>query len=347
MRLGWVMQQVTTRVFPIVFVFTITWGTLNNVYHFHDNWKYLSLIPFEILNGHAPWRAFQNRLLGPWLVFLISKVAHSKAISYQIFISICLLAENSIIYVIAARRLASRSSAYWVLLVFNFIFIFLEHYWLYPWDMLDILLFTWATYVIVFDKGYQTLLVITLVASLNRESALFVALGVSLTGLDVTFEGGRRLRGRVSNIKVVIYGLVACVISGGYAEVVRNILFRSQPDGAHDAAHAVIGNHFQFFENVWALLFSNFIDEHIALNFFLWAAILYTIRQLKSSSDPGVVRGILFMILQFFGIMAFARLYETRVYYPLLATAVIIEIKRLESSKATDVALGNEARGLD
>jgi len=136
-----------------------------------------------VLDGMPHWRAFQSRLLGPWLVDGLHRLLGDLVtahVSYEIGMST--LAGWLMLKLM--NRLHGPQAAWGAFLVLQLLFAFLLHpLWLYAWDNASIVLFVLFTYFVMTDKTWRWFVALFAVAIFNRESALYIALWMVLDPL--------------------------------------------------------------------------------------------------------------------------------------------------------------------
>jgi hypothetical protein len=129
-----------------------------------------------VIDGMPHWRAFQSRLLGPWLVDGLHRLLGDLVtahVSYEIGMST--LAGWLMLRLM--NRLHGPQAAWGAFLVLQLLFAFLLHpLWLYAWDNASIVLFVLFTYFVMTDKTRRWFVALFAVAIFNRESALYIAL---------------------------------------------------------------------------------------------------------------------------------------------------------------------------
>jgi hypothetical protein len=136
-----------------------------------------------VIDGMPHWRAFQSRLLGPWLVDGLHRLLGDLVtahVSYEIGMST--LAGWLMLRLM--NRLHGPQAAWGAFLVLQLLFAFLLHpLWLYAWDNASIVLFVLFTYFVMTDKTRRWFVALFAVAIFNRESALYIALWMVLDPL--------------------------------------------------------------------------------------------------------------------------------------------------------------------
>ena len=123
-----------------------------------------------VLSGHPPWRAFQARLLGPpaFAGFeaviewgrTISPSAYSafeRVFSLpgtrdlavlNAFVALMILAKNFVCFALLLRYSGSLIKAVGGTLLGTLLFVLLSNYWLYMWDLFELILFSFLAYMI-------------------------------------------------------------------------------------------------------------------------------------------------------------------------------------------------------
>jgi len=122
-----------------------------NIHRFHGEWEALVDAAVGVTEGRPHWRAFQNRLLGPCMVLGISALGFTLKQSILIFTAGMLLIYNLVLYRLLHIYLSSVRS-FLLVCLWLYGFMVFQCAWLYVWDMIDIIIFTLASFVIVFER---------------------------------------------------------------------------------------------------------------------------------------------------------------------------------------------------
>lgn len=205
-----------------------------------------------VTEGKPHWMAYQNRLLGPYIVLTISTLDISFKTAWVIYNALTLQIFCALIFWILRREGLAYKDAFANLVYILFAFLALQHYWFYTWDSIDIIIFTAFAYGILKAAPTRLFLVLFAIGILNRESALFIGAYIALNSF--TFSTGKIIP-RLTNIKNLLTGSVLLVAGALYTKTIRHALFISKSDGLPDSRHELIGNHVYFFSNLKSLFF--------------------------------------------------------------------------------------------
>ncbi len=211
-----------------------------------------------VLYGHPPWKAFQARLLGPlafagfeaavgWLrvaspafyagferVFAQSDTR--ELVALDAFIAMMIVAKNLIFFGLLLRYTGSLVKAAGGSIFGSILFIVLSDYWLYMWDMFELIFFCFLAFMMFNGKkpGAGFLLVFAL-ALVNRESAAFF--GVWL----LCYAAAHRLIDGHILWREAVAGIVLVVVTLLYVTTLRNYLLVESTLG-HETSNAWVGS---------------------------------------------------------------------------------------------------------
>jgi len=128
-----------------------------------------------VVEGLPHWRVYQSRVLGPWIVELLSRVFGDFTIAHVFYVIAATTIAGWLILAVM-RRLSDDRSSWGAFLLFQFLFSFLlGKMWLYAWDHSGIIIFTLFVYFVLTEKDWRWFTALFAVAIFNRESALFIA----------------------------------------------------------------------------------------------------------------------------------------------------------------------------
>lgn len=130
-----------------------------------------------VVEGTPHWVIYQSRVLGPYLVFLINKtfIANSVA-AYVIFLMLGLVL-SGLLFLKTLSLDFEGSPKYLGFLIFQILFSFsLNNLWLYPWDILSLLLSVVFLYLVVSNAGVKFYVLLFFISIFNRENGLLIAL---------------------------------------------------------------------------------------------------------------------------------------------------------------------------
>jgi len=301
-----------------------------------------------VLEGRPHWRAFQNRLMGPALFAALEPVISDPLLRYQAMTLGLLFLHALIFFGMTIAETGETKLALVLLAVWSLLFLGLQDYWLYSWDLVGISFFTAAAGVIVFARDPRLLLLIYPLALLNRETALFIALGYGLArGLPLLAglrEGQRAAQKAMARVALATVALIAA--GAAYTKLIRDALFVEKAWDGLDLEHALIGNHFVLPNNLAALLYRNFIEPaHIFPTIAIWAASLYMLRVLLIRAEPNLRAACLLYFAYLGGIVTFGIVNETRLLLPLISLVLFVHVaERLPRQIAVTQSCGQDGR---
>ena len=234
-----------------------------------------------VLNGHPPWRAFQARLLGPFAfecfellmqraqaIFPLMYAAFERIFSQpdtrdlailNAFVAGMILANNFICFLLLFRYSGSVVKATGGTVVGGLLFVMLSHYWLYMWDLFELVFFCFLAYVMFGrKKPGATFFIIYALSLANRESAAFF--GVWL----ICYASAHRIYDNRTRWYEVGLGIALVLIAVAYVLALRQSLLVESTLGhetgpiwgsvpaatpAVTTVHQAFGNHLLILEN--------------------------------------------------------------------------------------------------
>ncbi len=288
-----------------------------------DQWQTSAEFARGVVDGTPPWHAFQNRLLAPYVSLWISKfgVSYLTAAIVYTFATIGLAILT--FYLLARRACGQATEAVLWTLVYCFSFTFLQAYILMVWDATDMWLMTILAYLMTFSQRIRYLVPLYFLATLNRESGLYVALFVVIDSFDLSRWSSFRVR--IADRAKLAAGVAMLVIGVAYTKLSRDLLFDQLRPGATGPQDDLLGNHRHFANNIRDLFKHNWMDENILHTapvvgigiFLLWNIFRLTQVQLKI---------VIFSAAIFLAVMVFGILNETRVLFPFVPIFVFFFI---------------------
>lgn len=140
-----------------------------------------------VYDGTPHWLIYQSRVLGPYLIVWITKIVGDPAKAFVLFF---ISAQTLAGYLAAkfAPFIVGKAQQLGIFFTFQSLFsvLVIPHRvgsWLYVWDLIGLNIFLVFIYFVVTRKGWKSFLILFLLAVLNRESALFIALWMVLNPL--------------------------------------------------------------------------------------------------------------------------------------------------------------------
>lgn len=314
------MNNRTINISYILILFFISLSVFKVLMQIHNgHFQALVDATYGVIKGQPHWIAYQNRLLGPYIVYFISKTGFSFHVALKIYILCMVIFQNILLFfLIRKMNVRRRESLGWVML-YCFAFIIVQHYWFYTWDSLDSIIFTLLAWGILNARSVYFFIILFCMAILNRESALFVALYIVIDAFH--FKSVKEFY--FVSIKKLIVGTSLFLLGLVYTKVIRHYLFVSKPNGQPDTAHELIGNHIQLTQNLYNLILYNAYSTDIINSVFIIGSILYFLFVVKSYSDTQIKA-----LLMFFAIIAniliFGLINETRMFIILIPFVIFL-----------------------
>ena len=296
--------------------------TNNSIAH----WDELTNAAYGIIDGTPHWRAFSNRLLGPYTVFSISHLGFSFETSLQIFNFLLICIQNFVLFYLVLRYTEnSYSKSIRYLIVFSFMLISVEDFISYTWDYIDTIIFTFFAFGIFQSKPTRYFVVLFLVELLNREIALFIAFFIIIDAV-ILDRSKNKLYPLISfssiKTKQLFTGLAIGLFGIIYTKIIRDWLFieSTVPGVGKDLSNKLIGNHIQIMENINLLFVENFssleiVNSIIIVGIILYLALLYP-HFTMSHFKAFIITAIMLLSILIFGLINETRLY--RILIPFL-----------------------------
>ena len=296
-----------TQPFLVLLISLAVYQILRYIYAPH--WQEMADVSFGVLSGTPDWLAYQNRLLAPWLISLISLAGFSAVSSLKVFVLLAVIAEFLLLFFLLKRSGAEDRESFGGVLAFSLLFLFIQGFSLYPWDFLDLLFFSLFGWGVFQRKSPLFFIILFLVTITNRESGLFIGLYLLLDGFefDPAASLGKKLR--VASKQKLIAGIVLIGLGILYVSTIRNLLFISQPGGFLDNKHAAFGNHINVIKNLRILLVENFAGNNILNSVFLLGSLGYAFSFLRREWKAVLVYLVMTSSVLVFGLVNESRLY--------------------------------------
>ena len=179
----------------------------------------------DIAHGHPYWRAFQDRLIGPWTIRLLSGVLQDDEKAFLIFAAIGIVAANVTAAWLSTRYLTEQYQAAVALSLLGFSYVLLFDYWTYPWDFFEVVTFLLFAYLAVERKSLRYILPLFAICVLNRESCLIIGAWYGIYAITAKIIS----RDRRLNDGQLLLGVALIAIGAIYTILSRNLLFISSP----------------------------------------------------------------------------------------------------------------------
>jgi len=297
----------------------------------HERFKILVDAAHGVIIGTPHWVAYQNRLLGPWLVQFISQLtgwAFTK--SFIIFIVMSLLLANLVSFYLFFDLTKNRLISLKYTLYFSLCFLALQDIsWLFLWDFLDIMIFFVFVYGIFRNWKTRFFIYLFIVSLLNRENALFISLWLIIDAFKYESKSPNiRTRSLKINYPNLLLGILLSIVGILYIKLVRDWLFvRSGLSGVGlDSVHAAIGQHIVLFANI-ARLFNVWHQKNInILPAFLFIGLTIYLF-IKMRFDQFFIKVMLLFLCMLVSIFVFGYISEPRVFFMLIPFILVLNLE--------------------
>ena len=307
-------------------VFMISALTFRALYFMHGDWQDLSDAALGITQGRPHWRAFQNRLLGPYLVLGLDFIFLSYRKSLLLFTAFSILINNFLLYFLLKLLTINNFKSVIFVCAWSFLFLLFQDYWIYTWDMIDIILFTLIYYIILFSENKISMLLLYPLALANREMALFIPV-IYIAYLCLNFIYNKN--NIESNLILKLIGAFLLIIFGIiYVKTTRDFLFIERSFGGADEINISIGNHIHLFSNLEKLII---IGSFSASSFCIISVLVSTVvlsHLFFYTKIISIKLSIILFNLIIINIIIFGIVSEARMYLPLISLVIFIYVAR-------------------
>ncbi|HWA77757.1 MAG TPA: hypothetical protein VG937_35720 [Polyangiaceae bacterium] len=266
-----------------------------------------------ILAGTPVWKSSQHRLLGPALLRVLEPLIRDPALALGWLLGLGILAENLLLWRLFRREGSGRAVAFASIATFGLLH-FLSLYKLeYPWDSLDVLLFTGFGYWASLQARLRVLLPLVLLGLFNHETVLYVPLWCALAVTDSALSPTRRQR-------ELLWGVIGLVATIAGILLLREVLYvgpASLPAHAIDSATPWLANPLHLRHNLRQFWIENWGAGRawisVSLLLALWVLLAAVCKRRPET------RAALWSLLVLLTVFCFGYVNETRLYLPLFA----------------------------
>lgn len=289
----------------------------------------LSDAAYGVIIGKPHWRAYSNRLLGPYIVYFISELGFTFNRSLRIFNLLMIFIQNlSLYFLLLSQTKKSYELTFRYMLYFSFILISMQTTWSYTWDYIDAVVFIFFAYAIFQKRPTIFFVILFFIEIINRESALFIALYLIIDSYSFNNLGN------IHNFKIILkdkmkfkIGILLAITGAVYTKIIRDYLFieSSFPSIGNDLAHSNFGNFFCLLGNLKTLFISNITSLGIVNSIFVFGVILFFMVNLAKFKELHLKAFILFICI-LCSILAFGNINEARVYIILIPFLIFFHL---------------------
>ena len=326
--------------FILLFISLCVYKVIAQIYS--PYWLELSDTANGVVTGKPQWIAYQNRLLGPYLVQFISGIGISNVSAVKVFSLLTITIQNLVLFGLLSKTGIPNHRSLMYIVFYSFVFIGIQNYGFYTWDSIDAILFTLFAWGIFQGRSTTYFVYLFLAAIINRESALFISLYLVIDSFQFSLDDLSKMKiYLVSKTKLAIGSFLTI---GGilYTKLIRDYLFISQSNGFSDSAHRQIGNQIHFYKNILDLFFNNLTSLNILNSIFILGSVIYLAYFIKYFTDRQLKAFVVFIILVV-NILIFGLINEIRMYIILVPFLIFFQIEMEKLKSVQERRINNQS----
>lgn len=272
------------------------------------------ILRFEnLLKGYPDWKTYQNRLLGPIIIEGINLVLNNYKNSFILFLLFFIFLNNILFYISLNNKLDEFNKIF-ILLLFNFFFLFFQHHFIYPWDLIELSLIILLIISLSQEKFFLKIFFIFFVALLNKESSLIMGIFLFLI---LILE---------KKFLISIFMGITIILGYFFVQFIRNYLYVDRYDGQSVDFHPL-----ELFNNLNDLFINNLSSPRFIFTLIILGCFIYIFKNLKVVIKNTLVKYLsIIFVLYFIPLILFGIVMETRTQLVLLPIFfhIYIEIKK-------------------
>ena len=283
-----------------------------------------------ILDGTPQWRAFANRLAGPYLVQAIHLCGFTYAQSLGIFYRLMFFLINITAFLTVYFEKKDYKAGIFAAFSTTILMLVLQDPYFYTWDLIDVEIFYLLVFAINIGWPIYAYILIFIFELANREAALFIPFWLIINSLKLSVSPvEKRIRLSVESSASFLSGMIFSIVSIVYTEWIRKVNFKASFLGGigEDVKHKSFGNHFNLVENLKHLFFSNWASSHFYVSSIVFFMLYWIIKYILLG-DEIVRKKSIFVGSILLAIICFGLVNETRMYLILIPFFVDYCIQR-------------------
>jgi hypothetical protein len=265
-----------------------------------------------ILAGRPVWKSSQHRVLAPLVVSALERFSTTRAEALSWFMGFGLIAENALLWRLLRGREVSALVTLAVVSGFGFLHALTLYKLEYPWDWLDVPLFTVFGYWAATRARLVWLIPLLVLGAVNHETVLYLPLWYALAGSDPSLSAERRKR------EWLFASAVFATSSAGIL-FLREALYQGPanlPDRAPESGLRWLENPTHLQHNLRQLLWLNWGQGRAWLSLSLLGVVLVCAALIVRKKHA---RAALWSLLVLLSVACFGYVNETRLYLAPLA----------------------------
>lgn len=336
----WQKKPLNYIILAVVVLFLSVAQLKSIVTHFGDKLGPQIQAAQGVVEGLPHWRLYQSRVLGPYMVHAAKNLTGwSFQQAYALMMLVWLIIFFTVLIAVSISIWQSSLIAIGIAASAAFInSTLMQGIWLYPWDYIDLTLFTLLIWAVLTRKPLKVIALIVAVEIFNREAATIVA---GWLVLDALLEVTLRKKGASSEQigaakRQLMLGAGLAVVSMITVEALRATLLVREigPEIFGDVKSTgplfevqLMGNLSNYVE-----AFSHLTSMMVIYNILIAAIAVLCIVGMRSADREVSRLSLLFLILWCFT-FTFGLIYETRVWLAFVPYLVLV-VPRLMTAPA-------------
>ena len=280
------------------------------------NFEIITDATYSIIEGkcYGVNETWQNRLLGPYIIYLISLfkiISFSQSI--KLFLMVFLIINAFTMAFLIKKTVKNNFKVLILLIIYFFAFLILQKRIILPFDLIDMLVFTLVAYGIIENKKTNYFFLIFLIALINRESAIFIGVFVLINSFDFSLK---KLKIENFETKNFLIGLMMIIASLIFVKLTRTYLYNDTVICEDD--FMLFGNFIYLLNNFYDIFYLNLFSPHQHLHmWFIFGVFLFFYKESKFFSVR-MKKCFLVLIIIFINILIFGIFNEKRVHLIML-----------------------------
>lgn len=297
-----------------------------------DHLNHMAVFTQNVLNGTPETRVFQNRILGPILVHLISSITGwTFALSYKIFIIPAIILTNITAFFVFLDLTRDKAVSLQYVLYFGVCFLlFQDGFLLFTWDFLDVFIFLLFAYGVAKRSGIVFFTTLYFVSLLNKENALLIGLWLAIDSfsyLQGPFKdvSGGKLK---TNYPKLLFSVFLTVVGIFFTQRMRNFLFvtSSDPQKGLDLGHIGMPQDIRIITNsIYLTQFECLASLDFIVLVVAMSSLVYVL--LKIRFDERCIKAVTLFVCLFLTIGTFARFEESRIFFILIPFVLMLSLE--------------------
>lgn len=176
-----------------------------------------------VLDGLPHWQVFQSRVMGPWIVEMLTWLTGSFETAHMLYTITAYFLAGLAMLAVAHRHYGAKSAWIGFLSFQALCLILINSRWHYVWDGVELLTFTLFCHFVLAGKDWRWLAGLFALSVLNRESAFFIAVWMVLDPLLTAVLDKCRPRW-----PMMIAGLACLAAGAALTQFLRTVLLKRE-----------------------------------------------------------------------------------------------------------------------